>query len=239
MLRIFSVVYWVFICVTLPVFYIGALVVIALSAPWDRRRVALHLYSCLWASFYIWANPLWKVRVEGREKLPWRGSAVLVSNHASLIDILVLFSLFRPYKWVSKVENFKLPFIGWNMTLNQYVPLVRGDPASVAEMMATCRELLRNETPVLIFPEGTRSATGELQAFKKGAFQLAFDVGCPLIPIGVVGTAETLPKHGLILKKRMDAQVVILDPLDPSDFDGFEALRDTAHAAISRFLESR
>ena len=236
LLRIFSVAFWAFICLTLPIFFIGALIVTALTAVWDRRRVVLHLYSCFWASFYLYTNPLWTVEVTGREKLPWRGPAVLVSNHASLIDILVLFALYRPYKWVSKVENFKLPFIGWNMTLNQYVPLVRGDPASVEAMMDTCRDFLRRGIPVLIFPEGTRSKTGELQPFKSGAFRLAHEMGCPLIPIGVVGTGEALPKHGLILKKRMDARVTVLDALDPRDFEGFEGLRDEAHDRLERFL---
>ena len=238
MLRIFSVAYWAFICITLPIFYLGALSVAAVTAPWDRRRVVLHLYSCFWAGVYIWANPLWKLRVEGREKLPWRGAAVLAANHSSLIDIIVLFQLWRPYKWVSKIENFRLPFIGWNMTLNQYVPLVRGKRESVEGMMSACRDLLRHGTPVLMFPEGTRSPTGELQAFKNGTFQLAFDAGCPLFPIAVTGTAEALPKHGLILKKRMDALVVVLDPLDPHDFDDFEALRDAARAAIAQHLAS-
>lgn len=238
MLRIFSIAYWPFFCATLPVFYLGALVVSALTAPWDRRRVILHMYSCFWAAFYVWTSPVWKANVQGREKLPWRGAAVLVSNHASLIDIIVLFMLFRPYKWVSKIENFKLPFIGWNMTLNQYVPLVRGSRESVEQMMATCRALLGRGIPLMIFPEGTRSRTGELQSFKNGAFHLAFDAGCPVFPIAVTGTAEALPKHGLILKKKMDARVVVLDPLDPDDFDDFVQLRDATHARIARYLES-
>lgn len=239
MLRIFSIAYWAFFCATLPIFYLGVLVVAVLSFPWDRRRVVLHLYSCFWATLYIWVNPFWRVQVEGRTKLPWRGAAVLVSNHASLIDILVVFLVYRPFKWVSKIENFKLPFIGWNMTLNQYVPLVRGDRESVERMMVTCRDYLRRDIPLMIFPEGTRSRTGELQAFKNGAFQLAAEAGCPLFPIAVTGTAEALPKHGLILKKKMHARVVVLDPLDPRDFEDFQALRDGARAEIARVLDSR
>ena len=238
MLRIFSVAYWVFFCATLPVFYVGSLVVAVVSAPWDRRRVLLHLYGSLWASFYILVNPFWRLHVEGRTMIPWRDSAVLVSNHASLIDILVLFGLFRPYRWVSKTENFKLPFIGWYMTHSRYVPLVRGDRASIETMMVTCRDLLRSGVSVMIFPEGTRSPTGELQAFKDGAFQLAWDTGRPVFPIAVTGTAEALPKHGLMLKKPMNARVVVLDPLDPGDFADFHSLRDATRKEIARYLES-
>ncbi|MET0416186.1 MAG: lysophospholipid acyltransferase family protein, partial [Actinoplanes sp.] len=142
MLRVFSVLYWAFIGLTCPVFFLGALLIWLVTLPFDRRRVALHLYSSAWAAFYVYVNPLWRLRIHGRDRLPWHGSAVLVANHASLIDILVLFGLFRPYKWVSKQEIFKVPVIGWNMRLNDYVPLVRGSGDSVRRMMAHCDRLL-------------------------------------------------------------------------------------------------
>ncbi len=126
MLWLLSVVYWTVIVVTCPFFFLVALLVWAVTAPFDRRKVVLHLYSSAWAVFYVRLNPLWRLRTTGRQLLPSQGAAVLVANHASLIDILVLFDLFRPFKWVSKAEIFKVPFVGWNMRLNGYVPLVRG-----------------------------------------------------------------------------------------------------------------
>jgi 1-acyl-sn-glycerol-3-phosphate acyltransferase len=235
-LRAFSVAYWAFLGATLPAFFLVALAVFLASWPFDRRRVALHLWSCLWASFYVYANPLWRVRVTGRERLPWRGPAVVVANHASLVDILVLYGLYRPFKWVSKAEIFRVPVIGWNMRLNGYVALHRGDRDSVRDMMERCRRHLAQGSPVLLFPEGTRSPSGELQAFKDGAFLLAAEAGCPVVPVAVAGTHETLPKHGLALRRRMDARVQVLEPLDPSRFQGAAALRDAARAAIARAL---
>jgi len=222
--------------VVCPFFFAGAVAVFLLTAPFDRRRLLLHLYSCFWASTYLYVSPLWRVRVVGRGTLPWREPAVLVANHASLIDILVLFALYRPYKWVSKKENFRIPFIGWNMTLNGYVPLVRGERESIEAMMDRCRALLRTGTPILMFPEGTRSRTGQLQPFKDGAFRLAFEVGCPVIPIAVSGTGAALPKHGFVLRQRMDADVRVLPPLQVRDHDSVEALRDAARAVIGRAL---
>src|SRR5579859_3422342 len=234
MLRAFSIAYWVFICVSCVPFFTLAAVIWLVTLPFDRRRVVLHLYSCFWAAFYIYCNPLWRLRVVGREKLPWRGPAVLVANHASLIDILVLFSLYRPFKWVSKAENFRLPLIGWNMTLNDYVPLVRGSRSSILKMMDHCRAHLRRGASVLIFPEGTRTRDGELQAFKDGAFRLAADMGCPVIPIAVHGTGDVLPKHGMVLRKRMRGTVEVLDAIAPCD--DAEALREAARDAIARAL---
>lgn len=235
----FSAVYWVLVALSMPVFYLGALAIFLLTALLDRRRVVLHLYSCFWASFYVYVNPLWRVRVLGRGKLPWRGPAVIVSNHLSLVDILVLYGLYRPFKWVSKEENFKIPCAGWNMTLNGYVRLARGDRRSIRDMMARSLELLRQGSPLLIFPEGTRSATGELQGFKMGAFTLAKEAGCPVIPVALTGTADSLPKRGLVLRNTMRAAVEVLDPLDPGSFESAEAMRDAARAAIAAAIERR
>ena len=239
MLALCSLLVWAFVLVSMPVFFSGALLVFLLTFPFDRRRVLLHLYGCLWASVYVWVNPLWRNRVRGREKLPWRGPAVLVANHASLVDILVLYGLFRPFKWVSKSSNFRIPFVGWNMVLNGYVSLTRGAAESVRKMMGRCRELLAMGSPVLLFPEGTRTLSGDLQPFKEGAFRLAVDAGVPVIPIAVSGTFETLPKHGWVLRQRMRSLVEVLDPIDPRTCDGVEGLRDATRQAIARALARR
>jgi 1-acyl-sn-glycerol-3-phosphate acyltransferase len=235
-LRAFSFAYWAFVFVTMPIFFVVALAIFVVTWPFDRRRVALHLWSCFWASFYVYANPLWRVRITGREKLPWRGPAVIVANHLSLVDILVLYGLYRPFKWVSKAELFRVPVVGWNMVLNDYVRLVRGDRESIRAMMGHCREHLARGSPVLIFPEGTRSSTGELQAFRDGAFKLAYEAGCPLIPVLVRGTFESLPKHGIVLRSRMDGEVTVLDPIDPKAFPSAPALRDAVHAIFEKAL---
>jgi 1-acyl-sn-glycerol-3-phosphate acyltransferase len=235
-LAVFSVAYWGFVALMMPLFFAVALAVFVVTWPFDRRRVALHLWSCFWASFYIYANPLWRVRFSGRSKLPWRGPAVIVANHLSLIDILVLYGLYRPFKWVSKAAVFKVPAVGWNMVLNDYVRLTRGDRDSIRAMMAHCRAHLARGAPVLIFPEGTRSPDGRLQAFRDGAFRLAIEAGCPVIPVVVRGTAESLPKHGLVLRQRMDGTVTVLDPVDPKAYPSAPALRDAVHALFEREL---
>jgi 1-acyl-sn-glycerol-3-phosphate acyltransferase len=235
-LTAFSILYWGFVAVTMPAWFAGALAVFVATAAFDRRRVGLHLYSCAWATFYLVMNPLWRVRVEGREKLPWRGPAVLVANHLSMLDILVLYALFRPFKWVAKAELFRVPFLGWNMTLNAYVPLRRGDRESVGRMMDRCRAQLSRGTPMLLFPEGTRSRDGRLQAFKDGAFRLAHEAGCPVIPIALTGTFDSLPKTGVVLRNGMRAEVRVLDPISPAEHPSIEALRDAARAAIAAAL---
>lgn len=217
---LFSIVFWSFLALSSLVLFIGALALWAVTLLFDRNGRILHLYSCFWAQLYMYVNPLWHLRVEGREHLPWHGPAVLVANHESLGDILVLFGLYRPFKWVSKAANFKLPFIGWNMWLNRYVPLVRGDRESVGRMMAQCERWLGRGVPVLMFPEGTRSPDGHMKAFKDGAFQLAVKMKCPVIPVVLTGTAKTLPKHGLKLQTTANCHVQVMSPVDPEPFQG-------------------
>jgi 1-acyl-sn-glycerol-3-phosphate acyltransferase len=218
MKAVLSCILWALFATSCIPLFAGAVAVWLLSLPFDRNGRLLHLYSCFWAQLYFYANPVWRLRVEGRERLPWHGAAVLVSNHASLADILVLFGLYRPFKWVSKASNFRLPFIGWNMRLNRYVPLVRGDPESIGRMMAACEAWLDRGIPVLLFPEGTRSVDGQLKAFKDGAFRLAMAKGYPLFPIVLSGTADVLPKHGLVLRQRANCRARVLPPLEPQAF---------------------
>jgi len=217
---LFSTLFWAFLASTSVVLFFIALVIWAVTVPFDRRLRILHLFTSLWASLYTWANPAWPVTIEGREKIDRDTAYVMVANHLSLLDILVMFRLFTHFKWVSKMENFKLPFIGWNMVLNRYVKLRRGEKASVLQMMRSCRQHLAEGSSLMIFPEGTRSASGRLRSFKPGAFEIALASGCPILPIVLQGTSDALPKQGFVLQGRHDIRVRCLDPLP------FESFRD-------------
>ena len=89
-------------------------------------------------------------------------------------------------------------------------------------------------SPVLFFPEGTRSRDGELGDFKIGAFDLAVEHGVPLIPVAVHGTGRALPKHGMILREHVDAHVEVLPPMEPGD--SADALREKARRRIAAAL---
>src|SRR5262249_20815131 len=95
---------WLLIFVTCPILFVGALVLWAVTAPFDRRLRALHLYACAWASLYTYVFPYWTVGVRNRERIRDGATYVLVANHQSLLDILVLFRIYKHYKWVSKAE---------------------------------------------------------------------------------------------------------------------------------------
>jgi 1-acyl-sn-glycerol-3-phosphate acyltransferase len=221
--RLYSTLFWAFLVASSVVLFPVALALWAVTAVFDRRLVLLHRFTCFWGSLYTWVNPLWPVTVRGREKIRAGETYVMVANHLSLLDILVLFRLFRHFKWVSKVENFKIPFIGWNMRLNRYIPLKRGDRESVVQMMAACEATLAEGNPIMMFPEGTRSVTGELKEFKTGAFELALRTRKPILPIVLSGTSNALPKRGFVLQGRHPIHVQVLDPIPPERFEGMSA----------------
>ena len=218
--RLYSTLFWGFLVSSSIVLFPVALATWAVTLPFDRRRVLLHRFTCFWGSLYTWVNPLWPVVVRGREKIDPRETYVMVANHLSLLDILVLFRLFRHFKWVSKIENFKIPCIGWNMRLNGYIPLRRGDRESVVQMMAACEKTLAEGNSIMMFPEGTRSLTGELKEFKTGAFELALKTRRPILPILLAGTSNALPKRGFVLQGRHPIDVTVLDPIPPERFEG-------------------
>ena len=230
--RLLSTGFWVFVVVSSLLLFPAALLVWALTARVDRRRVLQHRFTCVWASLYTWLNPAWRVTITGREHIRPGITYVMVANHQSLLDILVLFRLFTHFKWVSKVELFKVPCVGWNMTLNGYVPLRRGDPASIARMMRACEDVLAEGSSVMMFPEGTRSADGRLKPFKHGAFTLAQRARVPLLPIVIEGTANALPKRGFVLQGRHAIRVRILPELPVEEFAGLpvEVLAARVHA---------
>ncbi len=213
MKRLLSLLFWTFVAVSSIVLYPVAVMIWLVTVTFDRRLVLLHRFTCFWASLYTWLNPAWPVTVEGRDKIRRGTTYVMVANHLSLLDILVLFRLFRHFKWVSKIENFRVPFIGWNMSMNRYIKLRRGDRASVIEMMEACEQTIEAGSSIMMFPEGTRSSTGEMRPFKPGAFELALRTRSPILPIVILGTAEALPKRGFVLQGRHPICIRVLDPI--------------------------
>lgn len=221
-MRVVSVVYWLGVALSSLLMFPIAVLVFVVTKPFDPRGIVLHGWTSFWASLYTWFNPLWSVTVRGREHMPSDTPCVLVANHLSLVDILVVFRLFKHFKWVSKQENFAIPLIGWNMRLNHYIPLLRGDRQSVADMFARCEATLRSGSSVFMFPEGTRSRDGRLKPFKTGAFDLALRAGVPVVPIAIVGSQTALPKKGFTIR-RARISVKVLPPVSVAEMTDLSA----------------
>jgi 1-acyl-sn-glycerol-3-phosphate acyltransferase len=218
MRAIFSVIYWTWFVAVLVTLFPVSVVLWLVTRAFDPRGVVLHGFTSFWAWLYTAPNPAWRIEVRGREKLRRGQTYVIVANHQSLVDILVLYRLYFHFRWVSKIENFRIPLVGQVMRMNRYVPLVRGKRESVVQMMRRGDASLREGVSLLIFPEGTRSETSQMRPFKSGAFELARNARVPIVPVVVEGTARALPKHGIVLQGRHRIEIEVLDPIPPDDF---------------------
>jgi len=102
-----------------------AVIIWLTTYPFDKRLLVLHYYSCFWGSMFVWTNPMWRVAVSNRDRIQKGKTYILVSNHQSMLDICLIYTLFKPFKWVSKAENFLLPVVGWNLRMNKYIRIER------------------------------------------------------------------------------------------------------------------
>lgn len=220
-------------------FFALALLIWVCTVPFDRRLVWLHMFTSFWACLYLWTMPAWSVTARGREKIRRDATYIVVSNHQSGLDILVAFRLFFPFKWVSKAEMFRVPFIGWNMVLNGYIRLKRGDRESRDQALAECERALNRGSSVFFFPEGTRSRTGRLKAFKPGAFLLAHRMRLPILAIAINGTKEALPKASLNFHGRHHIRIEVIEEIPYQAFAHLDVAQtaDMVRARIAARVE--
>jgi 1-acyl-sn-glycerol-3-phosphate acyltransferase len=242
---IFSILFWLFLTATSIIIFAGALILWLFTFPFDRRGWLQHRYSCFWGWIYMWLNPFWDLQIEGRGKIDHSHVYVAVSNHQSMLDILVIHSLFFHFKWVSKKENLYLPFIGWNMLLNRYVVIDRASRKSFIRMMRDCKNHIKQGSSIMIFPEGARSFDGKLRNFKDGAFRLAQQMKTPILPIVLDGTWKAIEGKSLVIRRRTRLTVKVLDPIMPDEFSGMEPhemavkVREIMKSALDEMRQSQ
>jgi 1-acyl-sn-glycerol-3-phosphate acyltransferase len=167
-------------------------VLLAVTLPFDRNRTLPGYFLRKVGVLMSLTFPPWRLRVAGR--IPPGGPYVVVANHQSMLDILLLSRLRREMKWIAKESLFRVFWVGWAFRMAGDIPVRRGDAESGSEALAMARAYLDRGMSVMIFPEGTRSKTSRLLPFKSGAFRLAIDAGVPVLPVAVSGTAAGLPK---------------------------------------------
>jgi len=216
--RMKSICFWSYFGVSSILLFPLALGIWLITVRSDPQLRLLHRLTCWWASHYITLFPFWRLQLENMNLFNEETPQIILANHQSMGDILVLFALRKHFKWVAKESLFQVPFIGWNMSLNQYVPLKRTGLGSIKQMMRDCVTHLQRGSSVLLFPEGTRSMDGAIKDFKLGAFRLACHSKLPILPIVINGTFEALPKSGWVLRQQnpIDITLRVLDPIHPS-----------------------
>lgn len=213
-----SIIAWFTGIFFLIVFFPFSFIIWLLVFPFDRERKVIHNLINWLSRLLVLLIPFWSLEIKGREKPEPGRTHVIISNHQSLIDILMLNCLGYRYKWISKIENTRVPVLGWYLRMADYITVDRNDDESKAEMLARSYRCLKDGTSIMIFPEGTRSTGKDIGFFKRGAFQLAIEAEIPILPVVIDGTGSILPKHGFRLKGYHKVKIRVLDPVMPEDF---------------------
>jgi len=178
-----------------------------------NQRIGSYFGGVIWSKLNGFLTPM-RVRVTGKEHIRKEKSYVIISNHQSIYDIFLIYGwLGIDIKWVMKKELAKIPGLGFGSKKVGHIFLDRSNSRVALESLKDAKRKLVNGTSVVIFPEGTRSKTGQLSPFKKGAFKLAIDLGLPILPITILGTKDILPTDTIDVKPGK-VSMVIHEPLD-------------------------
>ena len=230
-----SICIWIVgVSLTILLFFVMLFLSIVLY-PFDKKRKIVHAQCFWWADAVIALNPYWDLRVTGLANIDKHKTYVIVSNHQSLADIIVMYKTKMQFKWVAKRILFKMPFVGWNLSLARHIKLSRGDFSSIKKVYREAARWLRKDMSVVFFPEGTRSETGEMGDFQNGAFKLAIKEHVPILPISIEGTGDAIPKGSWIFKTKVPCSLKVLPPIETTDFQAgdFESLKNLVRARLS------
>jgi 1-acyl-sn-glycerol-3-phosphate acyltransferase len=181
-----------------------------------------------------------ELAVEGREHMGAGQTYLVMSNHQSHYDIPVLFQVVGPnIRMVAKQELFRVPVFGKALAEGGFISIDRGDRHAAIRSLEVARALLASGTHVWIAPEGTRSRTGQLLPFKKGAFYLALEAKLPILPVTLRGTRDALPAEGMrsTAGARVHVQIHPVIDAEPYAAKGKKG-RDELMTEVRRVLES-
>lgn len=208
---------WVALNLLVGTFVLSSMVVIAALF---RHRGGLYDWAAhSWAKWAIWASGS-RVRVEGMEHLRQDRPQIIASNHQSWFDVFALAAVIpKGYRFIAKEELRRIPLFGLAWASAGHISIDRKDRAQAIKALDNAAALMREDhTAVVIFPEGTRSPTGELLPFKKGAFMMALRTGIEILPAACLGTRAILKKGDWRVRP---GRIIVRfgPPIDSSQFD--------------------
>lgn len=179
----------------------------------------VHGEQRLWSKLMVWL--FWaNVTVEGLENIEKGKSYVFVANHGSAFDTWAIYGwLPVVFKWIMKAELRKIPFVGLACKMTGHIFIERTHPKAAAQSLALAKKTLQNGVCMVIFPEGTRSKDGNVGEFKRGAFQIAFELGLPVVPLSLSGPYDMFPKGASLVNLGKSLKMVIGKPVDLKQYE--------------------
>jgi len=173
----------------------------------------------VWSRLMMGASGATIEVVAGKQHLDPKTPVIFLSNHMSTLDIPVLFRSLWPVRprFAAKSSVKWVPFLGWWIWLAGFIFIDRGRTRAAIKSLDLAGEKIRKGTSIILFPEGTRSVTGQVLPFKKGPFMLALKAGVPILPVTIVGTDIVMPKNSWNITPAV-VKVKIGDPIDPKPY---------------------
>lgn len=200
----------------------------------DRSGNLVHSISAFWFRIILALSGV-RVEVTGVENVPADRPVIFISNHQGAFDIPVLQACLPvQFRWVAKRSLFSIPVVGWTMRLARYIAIDRENPQKAAQSMEAAAEKIKGGTSVIVFPEGTRSDTGELLPFKRGSFLLAARSGVDIVPVALNGT-NVIMKRGSLKIAPARVTLRIGEPM-PTRGVRTRELMNTTREAVSGLL---
>ncbi len=226
----------IFICIFLPLYMLVAGPPLLLYTLISRNPNPLYWGGVKGIVFLMRLAGV-KVRIKGRERVP-AGACLFLANHTSSADPpAVVDAIPRRVAILLKESLFKWPIAGQAFALAGFIPVNRSERESAVASVEKATQLLRGGQSFLIYPEGTRSPDGRLQAFKKGAVVMAIKSGVPIVPIACSGAHKVMRKRSLRI---YPGQILVefLEPIETSgySFEERDALNDRVHDALAAGL---
>jgi 1-acyl-sn-glycerol-3-phosphate acyltransferase len=184
-------------------------------------------FPCVVWSRLMCIFALCPVKVTGKEKLDRKQSYIFIPNHQGAYDIFLIFSCIgQPIKWVMKQSLRKIPFVGLACEAAGYIFVDTSSPQAAAKTIQIAEKRIQDGSSIVIFPEGSRTRTGKMGAFKKGAFQMALDLKLPVVPITINGSYDVMRINTYLIHPGK-LEMIIHDPIDTDDIHA-ENIRELA-----------
>lgn len=179
------------------------------------------------------------IRVEGREHIDHKQSYVFVANHQGPMDIFLIYGyLGRNFKWMMKKALRRIPLVGYACYKARHIFVDKSGPKAIKETIGNARQTLQGGTSLVVFPEGSRTFTGHMGVFRKGAFQLADELQLPVVPVTIDGSFDVLTRMaGFNFVHRHPMRLVIHKPIYPSSHSP-ESIKDTMNAAYREIMSA-
>lgn len=232
-----SALYYIFTLLQVTFWFIISIIVLAVTYPFDKSRRWVHECSRCICSILYGVPFLMRRTIDGVENIDTKKSYVMVMNHNSGFDIFAAYKIPLNFRWVSKREVFRVPFMGPLLTIHGDIPIERGSASkAMAKVLRLGKLWLSRGASVAIFPEGTRSKTGEMNRFKMGAFNLAKEAGVEILPIVMTGTNEYLRKNFMV-NWRNRVGIRVLPPIPVEQIEATD-VKELSQLTYERMVEA-